>query len=191
MVDDCTVMLRTPDHVRFCGANDRDFEIFRAAAQGTAIDVREFTDGMPHLCLQGPKSREILQTVANRDISGAVFPYYSFREDVSIAGIPVFMTRLGYTAELGYELWVDRERALELWDVLIEAGRHQAAPRNAPSVMSVRGRRRPRSGRDRAMRSRASRALRSLYAASTSSARHRTSSSGDQAGPRQPGGKNT
>jgi aminomethyltransferase len=122
MVDDCTVMLRAPDHVRFCGANDRDFEIFRRAAAGTRIEVREFTDAMPHLCLQGPKSREILQTVADRDLSGAAFPYYTFREDVSIAGIPVFMTRLGYTAELGYELWVDRARALELWDVLTEAG---------------------------------------------------------------------
>jgi aminomethyltransferase len=122
MVDDCTVMLRSPDHVRFCGANDRDFEIFRGAANGTPIEVREFTDAMPHLCLQGPKSREILQTVADRDLSGAAFPYYTFREDVSIAGIPIFMTRLGYTAELGYELWVDRARALELWDALIEAG---------------------------------------------------------------------
>jgi aminomethyltransferase len=122
MVDDCTVMLRSPDHVRFCGANDRDFEIFRAAAEGTGIEVREFTDAMPHLCLQGPKSREILQTVSDRDLSGAVFPYYTFREDVSIAGTPIFMTRLGYTAELGYELWVDRARALELWDALIEAG---------------------------------------------------------------------
>ena len=35
------------------------------------------------------------------------------------------MTRLGYTAELGYELWVDRDRALELWDALIEAGEPQ------------------------------------------------------------------
>ena len=33
------------------------------------------------------------------------------------------MTRLGYTAELGYELWVDRDRALDLWDALIPAGR--------------------------------------------------------------------
>ena len=31
------------------------------------------------------------------------------------------MTRLGYTAELGYELWVERDRALELWDALLEA----------------------------------------------------------------------
>jgi glycine cleavage system T protein (aminomethyltransferase) len=40
---------------------------------------------------------------------------------VSIAGIPLFVTRLGYTAELGYELWVERDRALELWDALLEA----------------------------------------------------------------------
>src|SRR5438067_3404672 len=122
MVDDCTVMLRSPDHVRFCGANDRDYEIFSAAAEGTGIEVREFTDAMPHLCVQGPKSREILQTIADQDLSNEAFPYYTFREDVSIAGIPIFMTRLGYTAELGYELWVDRDRALDLWDALVDAG---------------------------------------------------------------------
>jgi glycine cleavage system aminomethyltransferase T len=121
MVDDCTVMPRGPGRVRFCGANDRDFEIFRAAADGTAIQVREVTDAMPHLCLQGPRSREMLQALANQDLSNAAFPYYTFREDVAIAGIPIFMTRLGYTAELGYELWVDRDRALDLWDVLTAA----------------------------------------------------------------------
>jgi aminomethyltransferase len=125
MVDDCTVMNRAPDRVRFCGANDRDFELFSAAAAGTGIEVREFTDAMPHLCLQGPSSRGVLQPLANQDLSNAAFPYYTFREDVEIAGVPVFMTRLGYTAELGYELWVDRERALELWDALIEAGEPQ------------------------------------------------------------------
>jgi aminomethyltransferase len=115
-------MNRAPDSVRFCGANDRDFHIFTAAAEGKGIEVREFTDAMPHLCLQGPLSREILQPLANQDLSNAAFRYYTFREDVEIAGIPIFMTRLGYTAELGYELWVDRERALDLWDALLEAG---------------------------------------------------------------------
>ncbi|MEO8291133.1 MAG: aminomethyltransferase family protein [Gaiellaceae bacterium] len=121
MVDDCTAMMRSPDRIRFCGANDRDCEIFSEKAPAT-ITVREFTDAMPHLCLQGPKSREILQAVANQDLSNAIFPYYTFREDVEIAGIPVFMTRLGYTAELGYELWVDVDRALELWDAVLAAG---------------------------------------------------------------------
>jgi len=122
MTDDCTVLLRSRDHVRFCGANDRDYELFSAKAAGTEIAVREFTDAMPHLCLQGPRSRELLQTLTNQDLSNAAFPYYTFREDVAIGGIPVFMTRLGYTAELGYELWVDRDRALDLWDALAGAG---------------------------------------------------------------------
>ena len=122
MVDDCTTMMRSPDSVRFCGANDRDFEYFSAAAEGTGIEVREHTDATPHLCVQGPRSREILQPLTSSDLSNAAFPYYTFREDVEIAGIPVFMTRLGYTAELGYELWVERDRSLELWDALVEAG---------------------------------------------------------------------
>ncbi len=124
MVDDCTVMPRSPDgdQVRFCGANDRDYETFSAAAEGLGIEVRERTDELPHLCLQGPTSRAILQGMTSSDLSSGAFPYYTFREDVEVAGIPVFMTRLGYTAELGYELWVDRDRALDLWDALLEQG---------------------------------------------------------------------
>ncbi len=121
MLDDCTVMVRSADRIRFCGANDRDHELFSVRAADSGIAVREFTDAMPHLCLQGPRSREMLQPLANRDLSNAAFPYYTFREDVEIAGVPIFMTRLGYTAELGYELWVERDRALGLWDALLEA----------------------------------------------------------------------
>lgn len=121
MIDDCTVLVRTGDRVRFCGANDRDFELFAAEAPA-GIVVREVTDANPHLCLQGPRSREILQSLTTSDLSNEAFPYYTFREDIEIAGVPVFMTRLGYTAELGYELWVAADRALELWDALIEAG---------------------------------------------------------------------
>src|SRR5438132_3455298 len=76
---------------------------------------------MPHLCLQGPRSREMLQGLTDAELSNETFPYYTFREDVSIADVPIFMTRLGYTAELGYELWVERARALELFDALVEA----------------------------------------------------------------------
>jgi aminomethyltransferase len=118
MIDDCTVMVRSDDDIRFCGANDRDYHLFRELAP-EGISVTEITDATPHLCLQGPLSRDMLQTLTSKDLSNAAFPYYTFREDVEIAGIPVFMTRLGYTAELGYELWVERERALDLWDALL------------------------------------------------------------------------
>jgi aminomethyltransferase len=122
MVDDCTSMVRSRDRIRFCGANDRDADYFRQRAEGREVTVRAFTDEMPHLCVQGPRSRDLLAPLANRGLSNEEFPYYTFREGMEIAGIPVFMTRLGYTAELGYELWVDADRALELWDALIEAG---------------------------------------------------------------------
>jgi aminomethyltransferase len=98
MLDDCTVMLRDAGHVRFCGANDRDAEIFADKGKALGAEVREFTDEMPHLCVQGPASRDILAPLASKDISGDVFPYYTFREDVEVGGIPVFMTRMGYTA---------------------------------------------------------------------------------------------
>src|SRR4029450_2851642 len=66
MVDDCTVMVRASDAIRFCGANDRDAEIFAAKAPA-GVSVREFTDAAPHLCLQGPRSREILQGLTETD----------------------------------------------------------------------------------------------------------------------------
>ncbi|MHB1929079.1 MAG: aminomethyltransferase family protein [Acidimicrobiales bacterium] len=122
MVDDCTASVFSPDNVRFCGANDRDAEMFMAAAAGTEVAVRPFTDDMPHLCVQGPRSRDLLQSLTDRDLSNAAFPYYSFADGVPVAGIPVFMTRLGYTAELGYELWVERDRCEDLWDALVSAG---------------------------------------------------------------------
>ncbi|MDH4177227.1 MAG: aminomethyltransferase family protein [Thermoleophilia bacterium] len=120
MVDDCTVAVRSPESIRFCGANDRDYGIFSAKAP-PGITVREHTDATPHLCLQGPLSRVMLQSLTDADLSNAAFPYYTLRDDVEIAGVPVFMTRLGYTAELGYELWVERDRALDLWDALVGA----------------------------------------------------------------------
>ena len=41
MVDDCTVMVRSADSIRFCGANDRDYELFSEKAP--EVEVREFT----------------------------------------------------------------------------------------------------------------------------------------------------
>ena len=123
MLDDCTIQVLAPDRVRFCGANDEDEQIFRRRAEGTGVSVRVFTDEMGHLPVQGPKARDILQPITSVDLSNESFPYYTCREDAEVAGIPgIFMLRLGYTAELGWELWVPRERALELWDALVAAG---------------------------------------------------------------------
>jgi aminomethyltransferase len=85
MIDDCTVLARSSDRIRFCGANDRDFAVFSEQAPA-GITVREVTDALPHLCVQGPASRMILEELSDTDIGNAALPYYTFREDVAIAG---------------------------------------------------------------------------------------------------------
>jgi len=121
MVDDCTVMLRAPDRVRSAA---QTIVTSRSSVprrgnwdRGARVHGRDAAS-LPAGTAQ-PRDPPVRRRSGSLD---GVFPYYTFREDVSIAGIPIFMTRLGYTAELGYELWVDRDRALDLWDALVDAG---------------------------------------------------------------------
>jgi aminomethyltransferase len=79
-------------------------------------DVSEFTAA---LALQGPASRAILQQLTDADL-GSV-PFFGLI-DTRLRDIPVTVSRTGYTGDLGYELWVDANDALPLWDALIEAG---------------------------------------------------------------------
>ena len=74
--------------------------------------------GICFLALQGPKSREILQKAMDlKDL-----PYYSLKKD-KLGDIPVLIARVGYSGELGYELYVYPEYAHELWDTIIELGK--------------------------------------------------------------------
>jgi aminomethyltransferase len=83
------------------------------------VDVSE---EMAQLALQGPKSQEILSKVAEE----AKLPvkYYSFREEVMVAGISCLVSRTGYTGEDGYELYCKNEDAVKLWNALLKAGNY-------------------------------------------------------------------
>ena len=71
------------------------------------------------LALQGPASRAILQEISDADLAGLRY----FRiTPARLRGIPVTISRTGYTGDLGYEIWVEAARAIELWDALIESG---------------------------------------------------------------------
>ncbi len=73
------------------------------------------------LCaVQGPASIAILQPLTDIDLAG--IRYYGIAEG-TVAGIAAQVARTGYTGEDGFEIFVDVERAGELWDALLEAGR--------------------------------------------------------------------
>jgi len=70
------------------------------------------------LALQGPKSRDVLQKAVNiQDL-----PYFGLKED-KLGEIPLLIARVGYTGELGYELYIHPEYGHELWDTLVELGK--------------------------------------------------------------------
>ncbi|MEN9621031.1 MAG: hypothetical protein RL499_1224 [Actinomycetota bacterium] len=121
MLDDCTILVYGPDRVRVTGGNPRVGELL-ADALPHGHDLVELRDDIATLSLQGPRSREILQSISTHDLSNEAFPYYTFQTDVPVAGIPAHINRMGFTAELGYEVMVPVDRALELWDAIEAAG---------------------------------------------------------------------
>jgi aminomethyltransferase len=72
--------------------------------------------------LQGPTSRSILEACAEAPIDLRALRYFRVTP-ARVAGIPVEISRTGYTGDLGYEIWVEAGQAERLWDALIEAGR--------------------------------------------------------------------
>lgn len=121
MVDDCTVSVLAPDHVVLCGGSPALGEILgERMTDGTKLTERR--EELAVASVQGPRSRELLQRLTQTDLSNDALPYYSVITDVDIAGIPAMVSRLGFTAELGYEVTVPADRAGDLWQALFSAG---------------------------------------------------------------------
>ncbi len=89
-------------------------------AVGLTVTIEDDSDRTAALALQGPTSRDILLSVSNADL--ATLGYFRVTS-AQVGGIPVTISRTGYTGDLGYEIWVEAQNAIRLWDVLMEAGR--------------------------------------------------------------------
>jgi len=89
-------------------------------AVGMDVAVQDISERMGALSLQGPLSRAILSRAAGVDLSS--LKYFRMIEG-AVRGIPVAISRTGYTGDLGYEIWVEASRAVELWDALMEEGK--------------------------------------------------------------------
>ena len=88
-------------------------------ALGLAVCIEDISESMAALALQGPASRTILQQLSDTDLGQLKF----FRlTAATLRGIPVTVSRTGYTGDLGYEIWLEAEHAVSLWDALITAG---------------------------------------------------------------------
>jgi 4-methylaminobutanoate oxidase (formaldehyde-forming) len=92
----------------------------RHAARRHAF-VTDVTSGFGQINVQGPLSRDLLQTVTSTDLSNEAFPFRTARE-IEIGFARVLCIRITYLGELGYELYIPAEQALHVYDRLVAAG---------------------------------------------------------------------
>jgi dimethylglycine dehydrogenase len=86
----------------------------------------------------GPKSRELLSRLTNEDLSNAAFPFMRSRRMV-VAGVDVVALRVSFTGDLGWELYCDADKQVELYDALLNAGKDLGAgPVGSRALMSLR-----------------------------------------------------
>jgi glycine cleavage system aminomethyltransferase T len=84
--------------------------------------VTDVTSGYAQINLQGPRSRELLQSVTTAELSNDAFPFRAARE-IDIGFARVLLIRITYLGELGYELYIPSEQAVHVYDLVVEAGK--------------------------------------------------------------------
>lgn len=126
MVMDGTIFKLSDEHCFSITSYDSDLDWFRQVAsdRGLSVEIADVTDVMPHLQVQGPKSRDILATIIE-GLDLSQLRYFRFEQDIKVGGVPCLVSRTGYSGELGFELYCEAARATDLWNAVLEAGRPQ------------------------------------------------------------------
>lgn len=133
------VLLRLAENHFWISIGDSDVLLWArglAVHSGMDVDIRE-PDVSP-LQLQGPRSRDIMTAVFGEEIAN--LKYYWFTE-TTLNGIPLVVSRTGWSSELGYEIFLrDGSRGSELWEILMAAGEPLGlAPGHTSSIRRIEG----------------------------------------------------
>lgn len=146
MVDDGTIFRLGKDNFRWIGGSDYGGEWLREKVEelGLKVLVRSSTDMQHNIAVQGPQSRDLLQKIIwtaphqpnFEDLAWFRFTPARIGDD---QGIPVVVSRTGYTGELGYELFCHPKHASEVFDAVWEAGQaHGIRPMGLEALDMVR-----------------------------------------------------
>jgi len=100
---------------------EKDYEWMIRNMEGYRTRISNVSDSYAQLALQGPESEKILQKLVNIRLENMKF--FDFVPEAEICGKKAIISRSGYTGEDGFEIYIDSEYAVMLWDNLLEAGR--------------------------------------------------------------------
>jgi len=118
VIDDGTVSRLDEQRFRWTSA-DPTLRWITQNTTGLRVDIEDVSETTAALALQGPMAARVLRAVTDANVD--TLRYFRVRHG-RIAGVPVDISRTGYTGDLGYEIWMPADRALAVWDALTIAG---------------------------------------------------------------------
>ena len=119
VIDDGTITRLAENEYRWTAA-DPSLRWFQQNALGLSVKIEDITEQVAALALQGPTSGRLLNAIAEADITH--LKYFRVTHG-KIAGVPVDISRTGYTGDLGFEIWMPWKDAVKVWDELNSKGK--------------------------------------------------------------------
>jgi glycine cleavage system T protein (aminomethyltransferase) len=119
VIDDGTVSRLEENTYRWTAA-DPNFRWLHQNALGLDVSIEDISAKVAALALQGPTSGRLLKSIAEASLADLKYFHVTTGR---IAGIPVEISRTGYTGDLGYEIWMAWDKAKQVWDALMQGGR--------------------------------------------------------------------
>jgi aminomethyltransferase len=119
VIDDGTITRLAENEYRWTAA-DPSLRWFQQNALGLNVKIEDITEQLAALALQGPTSGRLLNAVAEADVTN--LKYFRVTHG-QIAGVPVDVSRTGYTGDLGFEIWMPWRDAVKVWDELNSKGK--------------------------------------------------------------------
>jgi aminomethyltransferase len=119
VIDDGTITRLGENDYRWTAA-DPSLRWFRQNTLGLDVTIEDISEQVAALALQGPTSGRLLHAVTDAKIEN--LKYFRVTRG-KIAGVPVDISRTGYTGDLGFEVWMPWREAVKVWDALIAKGK--------------------------------------------------------------------
>ena len=119
VIDDGTLSRLEENKYRWTAA-DPSLRWFRQNGINMDVQIEDISEKVAALAVQGPTSGKLLKSAAEADVAN--LKYFRVTSG-KIAGVPVDISRTGYTGDLGYEIWVPWNDALKVWDAIYEKGK--------------------------------------------------------------------
>jgi aminomethyltransferase len=135
IVEDAVLIHFNAERLWWVGGPGHSEQWIYGHSLGRRVTVRSYLDDIHVASLQGPKSRDILQRVCDRDLS--TLPFYHALE-ARVCGVPVVISRTGFTAELGYDIYVGIDRAAAMFADLWQDGQDDGVKLCGSRALGIR-----------------------------------------------------